>query len=106
MHGGVATSIMAGQDDGFERALRARLLQRTAADLESMRSAVEAGDLGSIVEKAHRLAGAAGALRFDALSAAGCALEREAARGDAPAVRAGLEALDRALRQAFAASRP
>ena len=88
-------------DSPCESGLRERLLLRTREDVVAMRSALAAHEFPVIVRKAHRLAGAAGALGFDALGAAGHALEREAATRDALGVEACLEALagelDRAL---------
>lgn len=85
-----------------ERGLRERLLLRTQDDVGAMQSALVAAEFATIVQKAHRLAGAAGALGFEALGAIGHALEREATAADSGAVRARLQALARELDHAFA----
>ena len=89
-------------DSPGEEGLRERLLLRTREEVGAMRSALAAHDFALIVHHAHRLAGAAGALGLDALGAIGHALEGEAARADAEAVRRTLEALGRELDRAAA----
>lgn len=89
-------------DSRCERELREKLLLRTRDDVGAMRSALVSHHFPLIVQKAHRLAGAAGALGLDALGDLGRALENEAAVGDASAVRTSLEALSRQLDLALA----
>ena len=89
-------------DSPHEEGLRERLLLRTREDLGAMRSALAAHEFASIVRKAHRLAGAAGALGLETLGATGHALEREATGADVNAVRLALEAVARELDRAAA----
>lgn len=84
-------------DSPREEGLRERLLLRTRQDAAAMRSALAAHEFPMIVQKAHRLAGAAGALGLDALGGLGRMLEGQAARADADAVRRTLGALGREL---------
>jgi HPt (histidine-containing phosphotransfer) domain-containing protein len=77
-------------DDPPDSGLREKLLGRTHGDLEALHCALAAGDFPTIVHLAHRLAGAAGALGLEALSAAGRDLEREGERRDADSVKARL----------------
>src|SRR5437763_5624348 len=77
-------------DDPPDTGLREKLLGRTRGDLETLHRALARGDFATIVQLAHRLAGAAGALGLEALSAAGRDLEREGERRDATGVQARL----------------
>jgi len=86
----------------LERGLREKLLVRTRDDVRTMRSAAKAREFPVVVRLAHRLAGAAGALGLDSLSEAAQALQRDGERGDAPRVRARLEAVAMELERAAA----
>src|SRR3954468_10427242 len=87
-------------DDPLERGLREKLLARTRHDVEALRSALAAGDFATIVQLAHRLGGAAGALGLEALSNAGRELEREGERRDAARGKARLAQLAHELARA------
>src|SRR4051794_2403163 len=87
-------------DEPPDSALREKLLARTRGDLETLHSALAAGDFLTIVQLAHRLGGAAGALGLEALSAAGRDLEREGERRDAASVQARLAQLAHELARA------
>jgi len=89
-------------DDPLERGLREKLLVRTREDVNAMRSAAQSQEFSIVVRLAHRLAGAAGALGFESLSEAARALQRDGERGDAPKVRARLEAVAMELERAVA----
>src|SRR3954470_1170959 len=91
-------------DDPLERGLREKLLARTRHDVEALRSALAAGDFATIVQLAHRLGGAAGALGLEALSNAGRELEREAERRDATGIQARLAQVAQELARASGAA--
>jgi HPt (histidine-containing phosphotransfer) domain-containing protein len=87
-------------DDPVEHGLRQKLLARTRDDVDEMRSAAQAREFPVVVRLAHRLAGAAGALGFDALCDAARALQLEGARGDGAQVHARLDEVAAELERA------
>src|SRR4051794_32150613 len=89
-------------DDPLEHALRQKLLARTRDDVSAMRSAAQSREFAVVVRLAHRLAGAAGALGFDALCDAAQALEAHGERRDATQVHARLDAVAAELERARA----
>jgi HPt (histidine-containing phosphotransfer) domain-containing protein len=78
-------------------ALSRRLLERSRAEALDMGLALERGDHASIASTAHRLAGAAGAMGFEALGDVGRRLQRAAEARDALAVAEQLRTLGHEL---------
>jgi HPt (histidine-containing phosphotransfer) domain-containing protein len=89
-------------DGPLERALCEKLLARTRDELASMRSALAERDFAALVQLAHRLGGAAGALGLAALADAAYALEKAGERGDLPGVTARFGLLERELERTAA----
>lgn len=71
--------------------------QSTAEDMARLRSAVLAGAMDSVALHAHRICGASQMVGADALADCSRVLQAAAGRGDAPAVAALLESLQRAV---------
>jgi histidine phosphotransfer protein HptB len=57
-------------------------LTRKRADLETMKGALESGDLATIASVGHKIKGEGGSFGFDTLSEIGAALEQCGKRGD------------------------
>jgi HPt (histidine-containing phosphotransfer) domain-containing protein len=83
------------------RALRLEYLAGAVAKLPAMEAWLASGALDELRAAAHRLAGSGGFYGFEAISAAGRALEELLLAGAGPdALAAGLAALSRAVREA------
>jgi HPt (histidine-containing phosphotransfer) domain-containing protein len=63
-------------------ALIPAFLTRKRADLETLKAAVENGDLGALGALAHRIKGEGGSFGFDAMTEIGAALEAAGNQGD------------------------
>jgi histidine phosphotransfer protein HptB len=57
-------------------------LTRKRTDLQTMKSALESGDLATIASLGHKIKGEGGSFGFDTLSEIGAALEQCGKRGD------------------------
>jgi histidine phosphotransfer protein HptB len=57
-------------------------LSRKRTDLQTLRGAVESGDLAAIASVGHKIKGEGGSFGFDTLSEIGAALEQCGKRGD------------------------
>ena len=68
--------------DSFEHQIVQRLVERTRADVQRLREALQREDRGEIRRLGHRLHGAAGALELHALGAIGARLDRDAAQAN------------------------
>ena len=88
---------MAVASDATPDAILREFEESTAEDMARLRSAVLAGAMDSAALHAHRICGASQLVGADALADGSRVLQAAASRGDAPAVAALLQSLERAV---------
>jgi HPt (histidine-containing phosphotransfer) domain-containing protein len=74
-----------------------KYLERRALDVERMRTALSAGDLGSVQIIGHQMKGSGGGYGFENLSALGSEIEQAAVAQDLEALRGHVSSLERFL---------
>lgn len=79
-----------GGEDDFARELLSEFVEGLPADIDSLKAALEAGNLEEVVHKAHTLKGSAANLSAKALSQAAKVIEQAGRDNDLEAARGGM----------------
>jgi CheY-like chemotaxis protein len=96
-YGGARRSAASPELDAKLRALQPAYLESRRRDVETLRSALAAGDFEAMRLLGHRMAGTGGAYGFPQISAIGELLETAAQQRDSAAVRARITELEEVL---------